>query len=92
MALLYSMAGGLLCLAGMLVLRHILSENYIWICSVLGAVLHNLGQTVVACLIAGWGMLLYLPFLLVSGCLAGAFTGGCAQLIVQRIPEKKSKI
>ncbi len=84
MAFMYSMAGGILCLLGMLLLRHLLSEKYIWICSVLGAVLHNIGQTAVACLIAGWGMLLYLPFLLVSGCLAGAFTGGCAQLVIRR--------
>ena len=84
MAFMYSMAGGILCLLGMLLLRHLLSEKYIWICSVLGAVLHNIGQTAVACLIAGWGVLLYLPFLLVSGCLAGAFTGGCAQLVIRR--------
>ena len=84
MALMYSMAGGMLCLLGMLLLKHLLPEKYIWICSVLGAVFHNIGQTAVACLIAGWGMLLYLPFLLVSGCLAGAFTGGCAQLVIRR--------
>lgn len=84
MTLLYSMAGGLLCLGGMLLLKRILSEKYIWICSVLGAVFHNVGQMAVACLVAGWGMLFYLPFLLVSGCLAGAFTGGCAQLLLRR--------
>lgn len=84
MALMYSMAGGILCLAGMLWLKHIISERYIWICSVLGAVLHNIGQISVACLIAGWGLLAYLPFLLVSGCIAGAFTGLCVQMILQR--------
>lgn len=47
MALLYSLASGLLCLTGMLA---------------------------------------YFPFLLVSGCLAGAFTGGCAQLVLLYIP------
>ena len=57
MALLYSMAGGLLCLLGMVLLKSILSPKYIWICSVLGAVLHNVGQIGIACLIAGWGML-----------------------------------
>lgn len=85
MALMYSMAGGILCLLGMLGFKHILTERYIWICSVLGAVLHNIGQITVACLVAGWGLLAYLPFLLVSGCIAGAFTGGCAQLVVLRI-------
>ncbi len=84
MALLYSMAGGFLCLAGMLGLKHILTDSYIWICSVLGAVLHNIGQITVAGLIAGWGVLFYLPMLLTAGCIAGAFTGVCAQLLVRR--------
>ena len=91
MTLLYSMAGGLMCLVGMLLLKHLLPEKYIWICSVLGAVFHNIGQIVVACLIAGWGMLAYLPFLLVSGCLAGAFTGACAQLVLKRISFGKKR-
>ena len=82
MALLYSLASGLLCLTGMLFLKKVIPQKYIWLCSVFGAVFHNLGQTIVACLIAGWGMLAYFPFLLVSGCLAGAFTGGCAQLVL----------
>lgn len=90
MALLYSLAGGILCLAGMLGLKHILTERLIWVCSVFGAVLHNIGQIIVACLIAGWGLIAYFPFLLVSGCIAGAFTGGCAQLVVQRIPHWNS--
>lgn len=84
MALMYSMAGGILCLVGMLGLKRILAERTIWICSVFGAVLHNIGQIAVACLVAGWGLLAYFPFLLVSGCIAGAFTGGCAQLILYR--------
>lgn len=84
MTMMYSMAGGLLCLIGMLLLKRLLSEKYIWVCSVIGAVLHNIGQIAVACFVAGRGMLLYLPFLLVSGCLAGAFTGVCAQLLIKR--------
>lgn len=52
MAFLYSIAGGLLCLAGMLFLKHVITEKYIWLCSVLGAVLHNIGQITIACLIA----------------------------------------
>ncbi len=84
MSLMYSLAGGILCLAGMLGLKRILTERLIWICSVFGAVLHNIGQIAVACLIGGLGLLAYFPFLLVSGCIAGAFTGGCAQAVVLR--------
>ena len=85
MALMYSMAGSLACLLGMLLLKRFLTQRYIWVCSVLGAVLHNIGQITVACLIAGWGMLVYFPFLLLSGCLAGTFTGLCAQLAVRKM-------
>lgn len=92
MALMYSMAGGLLCLVGMLLLKRLLSERYIWICSALGAVFHNIGQIIIACIVAGRGMLLYLPFLLVSGCLAGAFTGGCTQLILHRVLHAKESV
>ena len=88
-AMLYSLAGGMLCLVGMLPLKRLLSEKYLWVLSVLGAVFHNIGQIAAACLIAGWGVLAYLPFLLVSGCLAGAFTGVCAQLVVRRIAPPK---
>ena len=76
MALAYSFAGSVLCLAGMILLRKI---------SVFGAVLHNIGQILIAVQIMGTSILVYLPFLLVSGCLAGAFTGACAQLIIGRI-------
>ena len=88
MALLYSLSGSVLCLAGMLILKRIIDEKHIWIASVFGAVLHNIGQIAVAVIIMGFGVLAYLPFLLVSGCLAGAFTGGCAQMVVRRIRIK----
>lgn len=87
MALAYSLAGSVLCLAGMLLLRKIIDKNHIWIASVFGAILHNIGQITVAVLVMGTGVLAYLPFLLVSGCLAGAFTGGRAQLVIGRVKE-----
>ena len=85
MALLYSFAGSVLCLTGMLLLKRIIDEKHIWIGSVFGAVLHNIGQIAVAVLILGMSVIVYLPFLLVSGCLAGAFTGMCAQLVIKRL-------
>lgn len=85
MALAYSLAGSALCLAGMLLLRRAIDRNHIWIAGVLGAVLHNAGQMAIAALLVGTGVLVYLPFLLVSGSLAGAFTGGCTQLILRKM-------
>lgn len=91
MAFLYSFAGSILCLAGMLPLKRIIDEKHIWISSVFGAVLHNIGQTALAVVILGIGVLVYFPFLLVSGCLAGAFTGCCAQLVIKKLGNHKNK-
>lgn len=89
-AILYSLAGGLFCLLGMLLLKRIIPENHLWICSVLGAVLHNVGQILAAFLIMGMtSVFMYLPFLLVSGCIAGAMTGLCAQFLIKRLGKKE---
>ena len=85
-ALLYSAAGAICCLLGMLLLRHVLPEKQIWLCSVIGAMLHNLGQIMAAvCIMQSFSVIAYLPLLLVTGSLAGAFTGICAQLLLKRI-------
>lgn len=84
-ALIYSLAGGSLCFCGMLGLKHILPQRYIWICSILGAVLHNIGQILAAILITQTpALLMYLPILMTSGCIAGLFTGLCAQQLLGR--------
>lgn len=84
MSLFYSLAGGMLCLAGMLLLRHVIPEQGIWFASVIGAILHNAGQIAVAVLVTGTvGVVAYFPILLVSGCLAGLFTGLCAQTAIR---------
>ena len=80
------MGGALLCLAGMLLLRRIIDEKYIWICSILGAVLHNIGQIAVSVvMMKTTAVISYLPFLLVNGCIAGTFTGVCAQILIGRV-------
>lgn len=85
-AIFYSLGGALLCVIGMLLLRRVIDEKYIWICSILGAVLHNIGQIAVAALIMKTtAVFFYLPFLLVSGCIAGAFTGVCAQILIKKV-------
>lgn len=85
-ALIYSASGAFLCLAGMLLLKRVIDEDHLWMASVFGAVLHNTGQMAVALLMLRTpSLLIYYPFLLVSGCLAGAFTGVCAQLVTHRL-------
>ena len=84
-ALLYSAAGAALCLTGMLAVRHILSEKQIWLASVLGAVLHNIGQIAAAVLLMQTTAIIgYLPVLLFSGCIAGFVTGMAAQFLLNR--------
>ena len=85
-ALLYSAAGAVCCLLGMLALRKILPEKQIWLCSVIGAMLHNIGQiTAAVIMMRSFSVIAYLPILLVTGTLAGAFTGMCTQLLLKRL-------
>lgn len=87
-ALLFSACGAVLCLGGMLVLKRVLSEKYIPLCSVVGAMLHNTGQMAAAvCVMQSISVLAYLPLLMVTGCIAGLFTGLCAKAVEQRIPR-----
>ena len=89
MAMIYSLSGGLLCIAGMLILRRVISKDNMWLTSVFGAVLHNTGQLLAAVMITQTAAVLwYAPFLLLSGCLAGAFTGAAAQAVVRRMERK----
>ncbi len=84
-ALIYSLAGALLCLAGMLLLRKIIPVKYLWLCSIIGAMLHNTGQMAVAVLVMrSAAVIAYYPVLIAAGCIAGAFTGICAQLVLKR--------
>lgn len=85
-ALAYSAAGGLLSWGGMCLLRPLLGEKQLWIASVLGAMLHNLGQLLAAMAIASTpGLMAYLPVLLLSGMITGLFTGVAAQAVVRRL-------
>lgn len=86
MTLPYSLAGGVLCYLSMLALRHFLTSKQLWVCGAIGAVFHNLGQLGAAILIARTPRLLYyFPILTLSGILAGAWTGFCAQLLLNRM-------
>ena len=88
MALAYSLCGGLLCYLVMLVMRRIVTENQIWVCSVIGAIAHNIGQIIAAIAVTSTpGLAVYLPILLVSGIIAGLFTGLVAQFTIHRMKK-----
>ena len=86
-AMLYSLAGAVLSLAVMALLRRIDRFSTVGI-SVAGGVAHNAGQILMAMLILQTKQLLvYLPVLAVSGIAGGVLTGIAAALLIRRIPE-----
>ena len=90
MTLFFSLSGGLLCYLVMLGMRKIVTEDQIWLCSGLGAAAHNVGQVLAAMWVSGTAsMIVYLPVLLISGVLAGLFTGFCAQFLLKRLQNSR---
>lgn len=86
-AMLYSLAGAVVSLAVMALLRRIDRFSTVGI-SVAGGVAHNAGQILMAMLILQTKQLLgYLPVLAISGIAGGVLTGLAAALLIRRIPE-----
>ncbi len=84
MTFLFSLAGGLLCWLAMIPLRRILTEKQIWVCGVIGAVVHNIGQMIVCVAVyKTTAVLVYLPVLMLSGIVTGLFTGFAAQFLLK---------
>lgn len=81
----YSLAGAVLSLIGMGLLK--MSGKFTEIAvSVTGGILHNIGQIAMACLILETDVLrYYLPFLLLSGTVAGVVIGVISAIMVKRI-------
>lgn len=84
-SILFSLAGGLLSLAAMAVLRRL--EGFsIYGVSILGGVCHNMGQLLVAVLVVEtYQLAWYLPVLLVSGIVTGAVIGIISGILVRRL-------
>ena len=74
----------------MLVLRKFLSLNQLWACGAIGAIFHNLGQCLMAIAVyqAKQLILYYFPFIMVTGILAGFFTGLAAQFLLARLGDR----
>lgn len=88
MALAYSLAGGLLSLLAMLLLRKLLTPKQIWVASVAGGICHNIGQILVAMAVTSTpSIAVYLPVLILSGLVTGLFTGLCAQYLIHHMKK-----
>jgi len=88
MSLAYSLAGALLSLAVMALLRRLDFLSAVGV-SVAGGVTHNVGQILMAMLVLGTAELgYYLIVLAVTGTVAGILIGLCGNLLIRRIPTR----
>lgn len=88
MALMYSLAGGMLSLLVMIILRRLKFLSPVGV-SVAGGVAHNIGQILVAVFVLSTVQVsYYLAVLTVSGTIAGVFIGLCGSFLVKRIPNR----
>ena len=84
-SLAYSIAGALISLSLMILLRKIGIFTEIAV-SVVGGITHNIGQILIAFLLLETKVVFYyLPFLLVSGVIAGIAVGVASALLIKRI-------
>ena len=84
----YSIAGAVLSLSIMIILKKFTPLKEVAI-SVIGGVMHNIGQIVMASILLDTNVVVYyLPFLLVSGTLAGIVVGITAALLIKKIKLK----
>ncbi|MBR3778138.1 MAG: Gx transporter family protein [Clostridia bacterium] len=88
MAFLYSLAGGVLSMAVMVLLKKL---NFLSVTgvSVAGGVTHNAGQILMAMWLMNTAELgYYLIVLAVTGTIAGLLIGLCGALLIRRIPNR----
>lgn len=81
----YSLAGGILSFIGMIFLKEKVKLNIISV-SIAGAILHNLGQVLVAMAVLKTASLMYyMSLLLISGIITGALMGVISREIIRRV-------
>lgn len=82
---LYSVAGAVLSLTGMILLKRFGRFSQIAV-SVTGGILHNIGQILMASILLATNVLqYYLPFLLLGGIVAGIAVGVLATILIRRL-------
>ena len=85
----FSIAGAVLSLLGMILLKNTGKFSTISV-SVIGGVLHNVGQIIAACLWTNTPQIAYyLPVLLISGTVAGVVIGLVGGMLINRLDKIK---
>lgn len=92
LSLFYSLAGGFLSLAAMVLIQKLLGKKLMIPTGIAGGLFHNLGQLTIALLLTKTlGVLTYLPILIIGGITAGLLTGtaaqGCIKYLSPRIDQ-----
>jgi len=87
MALIYSLAGGILSFLAMAILKRLNFLSTVGV-SVVGGVTHNIGQILMAMLLLETAELgYYLVVLTVTGTISGILIGLCGALLIKRVPK-----
>lgn len=81
----YAVAGATVSFIVMLLLKSLTPLNTITV-SIVGAISHNLAQILVACFLFDTNLIVYyLPFLIISGTVAGIAIGVAGAMLVRRV-------
>ena len=91
-SMIYSLAGGMLSLAIMIMAK---KSDFFSVTgvSVLGGVFHNVGQIIVAILVVETkSLLFYLPVLILSGTVAGVLIGILASILIRHLNKMKESV
>lgn len=87
LSMMYALAGAFLSLTGMSLLKCFTPLSCVTV-SVVGGILHNIGQITVAYFVTDTAaILLHLPALLISGTIAGVIIGVVGGMLVQRLSK-----
>ena len=89
LSMIYSLAGATLSLIGMILMKKTNLFAPVTV-SVVGGILHNVGQIATACFVMDTAQIAYyLPVLLITGTVAGIVIGYVAALILKRLEKMK---
>ena len=87
-SMVYSLSGAIFSFAAMLILKKLTPLKEVAV-SVSGGVMHNVGQICAASIMLETNVVIYyLPFLILSGTIAGIVVGIAAALLIQRVKIK----
>ena len=85
MSFFYSLAGATLSLSVMFLLKKLTPLSEVAV-SVSGGIMHNIGQIIMASILLGTNVVVYyLPFLLLSGTVAGIAVGVASGLLIKKV-------